>query len=283
MTSAAKLPAMWGYRTRDVARLLGVTEAQVRAWVRAGLVKGRRGRRGELCFGFQDLVLLRAAAGLAAARLPARRLRRALSRLREQLPEGHALASVAIHADGDRVVVSDGRSRWQPDSGQALFDFEVREVASRVAPLSRRPSADLDAAGWYAWGRDLEDGAPERAREAYRHALRLDPSHAAAHLNLGRLLHEAGDAAAAEGEYRRALEARPRDPIALFNLGVALGDQGRLEEAVEAYCGALEADPAMVDAHHNAARLCERLGRRDAAFRHLRAVRRLAVPPAGPG
>ncbi len=282
MTVGAKLPPMWGYRTGDVARLLGVSATRVRGWVRAGLVKGRRGSRREFLFSFQDLVLLRAAAGLAAARVPPRRLRRALSRLRGQLPEGHSLASVAIATDGDRVVVSDGRSRWQPESGQALFDFEVREVASRVAPLSRRPSSDLDAAGWHAWGCDLEDGAPERALEAYERALSLDPGHAASHLNLGRLLHEAGDPAAAEDHYRRALAARPRDPTALFNLGVALGDQGRLEEAVDAYDRALDADPAMADAHQNAARLCERLGRRAAAIRHLRAVRRPGTPGSAP-
>jgi len=266
---------MWGYRTRDVARLLGVSEARVRGWARAGLVEPRRGRRGELRFRFQDLVLLRAAAGLTAARVGPGRVRRALARLRRQLPAGHELASMSIAADGRQVVVSDGRSRWQPESGQVLLDFEVRDVASRAAPLLRREPAGLDAESWYQWGCDLEDGAPEQAREAYRRALRLDPGHAHARLNLGRLLHEAGDAAAAEAEYRGALAARPGDATALFNLGVALGDQGRSEEALEAYERALESDPGLADAHHNAAALCERIGRRAAAIRHLRACRRL--------
>ncbi|HVP66721.1 MAG TPA: tetratricopeptide repeat protein [Anaeromyxobacteraceae bacterium] len=264
---------MWGYGTRDVARLVGVSEGRVRAWVRAGVVSPRRGSRGELRFAFQDLVLLRAAAGLSDARVPARRLRRTLRRLREQLPDGRALASVAVAADGERVVVSDGRSRWHPESGQALFDFSVREVAAEVAPLLRRSPSSLDADGWFAWACDLEDGAPAEAREAYRRALLLDPGHAGAHLNLGRLVHESGDAPAAERHYRRALETRPGDQTALFNLGVALGDQGRLEEALLAYGRALVADPGMADAHLNAARLCERLGRRAEAIRHLRAAR----------
>ena len=266
---------MWGYRTRDVARLVGVPEGRIRGWARAGLVSARRGARGELRFAFEDLVLLRAAAALSTARVPARRVRRTLRRLREQLPAGRALASVAVAADGERVVVSDGRSRWHPDSGQALFDFSVREVAAEVAPLLRR-APDLDADGWYAWACDLEDGAPLQAREAYRRALALDPGHAPSHLNLGRLLHEGGDAAAAEGHYRRALQARPGDATALFNLGVALGDMGRPEEALTAYEGALAVDPRMADAHHNAARLCERLGRRADAIRHMRAAREIA-------
>ena len=107
-------------------------------------------------------------------------------------------------------------------------------------------------------------------------ALALDASHPGANLNLGRLLHEAGDAGAAEAHYRRALEARPRDAVALFDLGVVLEDRGRLEEALGCYRQALDAEPAMADAHHNAARLCERLGRRAEAVRHLAALRRMA-------
>src|SRR5512139_2482004 len=117
---------MWGYRTRDVARMLGLPEARVRSLARAGLARSRRGPRGELRFSFEDLVLLRAAAGLFRARVPARRVRAALRRLRQELPEGHGLAGVAIAADGERVVVRQGGSLWRPESGQTVFDFEVR-------------------------------------------------------------------------------------------------------------------------------------------------------------
>jgi tetratricopeptide (TPR) repeat protein len=270
---------MWGYRTGDVARMLGLSEARVRGYARAGFVNARRGRRGELRFSFQDLVLLRAASGLLSSRVPPRRVRRSLSRLRQQLPDGHSLAAVRISADGDRVVVRDGRAAWNPDSGQGLLDFGVAEVAERVAPLlerAARPGSEpLDAGSWYAWGCDLEDGAPEQAKEAYRRVLALDPAHAGAHLNLGRLLHQGGDAAGAESHYRRALAAAPDDPIAAFDLGVALEDRGRDAEAPEAYRRALDADPGLADAHHNAARICERLGQGREAVRHLGAYRRL--------
>ncbi len=270
---------MWGYRTRDVARMLGISEAQVRAWVRLGFAGSRRGPRRELRFSFQDLVLLRAASGLLRAHVPARRVRRALAHLARQLPEGHSLASVRISAEGDRVVVRDGRTAWQPESGQALLDFGVADVAEKVAPLlahATRPGAEpLEAESWYAWGCDLEDGAPEQAKEAYLRALGLDPGHAGANLNLGRLLHEAGDPGAAESHYRRALASAPGDSIAAFDLGVALEDLGRPGEALAAYQRALESDPGMADAHHNAARLFERLGRRREALRHLGEYRRL--------
>ncbi|HEU4384719.1 MAG TPA: tetratricopeptide repeat protein [Anaeromyxobacteraceae bacterium] len=268
---------MWGYPTRDVARTLGLPESRVRSFARAGFARPRRGPRGELRFSFEDLVLLRAAAGLLRARVPPRRVRQALRRLRQELPEGHGLAGVSIAADGERVVVRQGGALWRPESGQTVFDFEVKDLAEKVAPLLDRPAANraLAAADWYEWGCDLEDGAPEQAKGAYRRALALDPAHPGANLNLGRLLHGAGDPGAAEVHYRRALLARPGDAVALYDLGVALEDRGRLEEALGCYRRALEIEPAMVDAHHNAARLCERMGRRAEVVRHLAALRRL--------
>lgn len=271
---------MWGYRARDVARMLGLSVGQVRSYVRAGFLQARRGPRGELRFSFQDLVLLRAAGGLLSARVPARRVKRALEKLRAQLPEGTPLAGVRIVAEGDQVVVRDGGSKWQPESGQVLFDFEVSGIAEKVAPLVRKAVKKKDADGltgedWYRWACDLEDGAPEQAKEAYRRAVELDPEQADAHVNLGRLLHESGDALGAEAHYRRALELRPDDATAAFNLGVALEDQKRDAEAVQAYELALKSDPTAADAHFNAARLYERLGERAAALRHLGAYRKL--------
>jgi tetratricopeptide (TPR) repeat protein len=220
-----------------------------------------------------------------AARVPPRRIRRVLQRLRDQLPEGRALTGVRITMEGSRIVVEDGTKRWQPESGQILFDFGVAELARKVAPLARRAfrqarqaeveGEEFTADDWYEWACELDPAAPEEAREAYARALELDPDHADAHVNLGRLLHESGDAAGAEPHYRRALASRPDDAIAAFNLGVALEDLGRLEQALEAYEKAVEIDPENADAHFNAAALAEKLGQTAVALRHLRTYRKL--------
>jgi tetratricopeptide (TPR) repeat protein len=275
------LPA-GGYSTKDVAALLGLSIAQVRSYVRAGFLAPRQGPRGEYYFSFQDLVLLRTAKGLLASRVPRRRVRLALQNLREQLPRERALTGVRISAQGHHVVVRDGADVWNPESGQAFFDFELAELAREAATLPLRaqpPAAPPDqppgAADWYVRGEELEDDAPEEAMAAYRRALELDARLADAHLNLGRLLHERGEAAAAEEHYRQALAVRPDDATAVFNLGVALQDLGRLSEAAEAYESALEIDRELADAHFNLSGLYETLGEREAAFRHLRTYRTL--------
>src|SRR5436305_1352586 len=69
---------MGGYGAREVAKMLGLSLGQVRAFVRAGFLDPERGPRRELRFSFQDLVLLRSAQGLVSARIAPRRVRRAL-------------------------------------------------------------------------------------------------------------------------------------------------------------------------------------------------------------
>jgi len=285
---AAGFPA-GGYSTKDAAALLGLSTTQVRSYVRAGFLSPPQGARGEYSFSFQDLVLLRTAKALLAARVPRRRVRLSLQNLRGQLPDGRALTGVRISAQGHQVVVRDGGELWNPESGQALFDFEVaalaREATTRelrafsTAPAAGDAGGEPGAADWFARGEELEaEGAPgavAAAMAAYRRAIASEPGLADAHLNLGRLLHEQGKMGEAEQCYRQALAARPGDATAAFNLGVALQDLGRLAEAAEAYEAALALDPTLADAHYNLAGLYEQQGEREAAFRHLRTYRTL--------
>ncbi len=272
---------MFGYRARDVARLVGLPEAEVRRYAREGLVPARRGPRGAWRFSFQALVLLRVAAQLSRASIPAARLRRALRRLRQQLPADRALAGVHVFADREQVVVRDGGAAWHPESGQLLIDFDVREVTSRVASLVRDASDSAaparEAGEFYDWACDLEPGAPEEAVAAYRKTLELEPMHSGAHLNLGRLLQERGELAAAESHYRQALASPGYVALAAFNLGTVLEDRSQPDRALEAYRSALAAEPGLADAHFNAARLLEASGRKAEALRHLATYRRLVA------
>jgi tetratricopeptide (TPR) repeat protein len=271
------------YTTRDVAKLLGLSEAQVRSHARVGYLSPDRGPRNSYRFSFQDLVLLRAAKALSEARLAPRRIRRALRTLTRQLPAGRSLSGLRISSEGDRIVVRDGNQTWNPESGQLLLDFHIAELADRAGPTARRlarrarrSDEPLTAEQWYSLGVDLESAAPQEARDAYTRAVALDPRHASARVNLGRWLQEDGHPELAAAEYRAALAAQPRHPTAAFNLGTALEELGRRAEAIEAYRRALEADDRFADAHFNLARLYEQTGKRAAALRHLKAYKTLS-------
>src|SRR2546428_13595978 len=126
---------MKGYTSRDVAKLLGLTVAQVRGFAHDGFLTPGRGPRGELLFSFQDLVILRTAKGLVAARIPTRRIRRALRRPRTELPRGRPLPELRIAAEGHRIVVGDGGSTWSPESAQLPIAFAIPDLAPPARPL----------------------------------------------------------------------------------------------------------------------------------------------------
>ncbi len=275
---------MKGYAAKDVAKLLGLSPTQVRAFARSGFLQQGRASRGEFRFSFPDLVLLRAAKGLAEARIPLARITRALRKLRQQLPAGRPLSAVRITAEGDRIVVHDGATAWNPESGQVMLDFAVSELATRAAPLARRAAqaardaeAEMGADEWYDLGFDLEAVDVAEARDAYRRALELDPHHADAHVNLGRLLQEGGEAAQAASHYLLALAVRAKDATAWFNLGIALEDMKRRSDAIKAYEQAIGIEPQLADAWFNLSRLYEAAGKRAAALRSLSKYRILVA------
>ena len=271
---------MLGYTVREVARALGMTERQVRSFARSGLVEPGRGPRNEYRFSFRDLVVLRAASELTTARLHPRTVRRAMRKLREQLPEGRSLAELRIETEGEEIVVRERDTLWNPHSGQTVLGFSVADVAAQTASLLPRiaseeidPDTD-DPEEWYNLACDLEAVSPEEAERAYRRAIELDPEYIDALINLGHLAHAAGRTEEAELLFRRTIEVDPDHPVGWYNLGVALEDRGRRKEAVAAYLEAVRLSPGHASAHFNLSRLYEGMGAKAHAIRHLAEYRR---------
>jgi tetratricopeptide (TPR) repeat protein len=268
-----------GYSLRDVVKLLGLSPSIVRRLIVAGFVTPARGPRRAYRFGFQDLVVLRAAQGLLEARIPSTRILRALRRLRAQLPEQAPLAGLRIEAAGEDVVVREGDARWRPEDGQYVFGFQIESKGGQLAfPAAEAKPGAAPGAPWFEQALALEGDDAEKAVAAYREAIASDAKDLGAYVNLGRLLHERGRLEEAEAVYRQGLSKAGRDGTLLFNLGVLLEDRGRLKDAIASYGAALAADPGMADAHFNLARLYEAQGRRQEAVRHLSAFRKLTAP-----
>ena len=284
------------YSMRDVERVLQLPRSTLQGLVRLGFVRPSRGARRQYLFSFQDLIILRAARALMQANIPRRRIRSSLGQLRERLPEAVPLSGLAICAVGDRVVVREGSNHWQADDGQYLLGLDVsvqngtlrviehrrsRAAAPVAAPAADDPNATANrptsADEWFAEALRLEGIDHDAAIDAYASAAELDPRNTPAWINWGRLLHESGEARAAERVYRRALEHCGADSLLLFNLGVALEDLGDKDGALAAYHAAISEDPNLADCHYNLARLYESAGKTQHAIRHLGQYRRLVT------
>jgi tetratricopeptide (TPR) repeat protein len=261
-----------------------VPVSRIAAWTRSGLLSPERSPSGDLRYGFQDIVLLRAARRLVDAEVPIRRVRRALESLRDQLPVGRPLSALRLSARGSHVLVEDERGTWEADSGQLqlgldqpVADERFAARAALIEPVAAEVEVDSAEAAraWFERALDLEQESPAEAMTAYRRALDVDPEFADAHLNLGRLLHEDGDPGSALDEYLAAAGCEPSCARARYNVGVALEDLGRPDEAIEAYGAALALEQELATAHFNLARLLEARGRNLDALQHLAASKRL--------
>jgi tetratricopeptide (TPR) repeat protein len=267
---------MHSYGVRDVEKLLRLPRSTIRTLIAAGFVSPARGPRNAWRFSFQDLIVLRTAQALADAHVPHRRITKSVKELRRHLPESMPLSGLSIGAVADRVVVKEGASRWQAESGQYLLEFEG-DPADGSLSVIERAQAMLIPSGedGFQEGVALERVDGDAAIRAYKKVLAADPAHLDAAINLGRLLHEVGRLAESERVYRDALKAGGKDPVLLYNLGVLLEDLGRKVDAVDAYERALRGNASLADCHYNLALLQRELGRPKEAIRHMSQYRRL--------
>jgi tetratricopeptide (TPR) repeat protein len=277
---------MQTYSASDIERILRLSRSTLRALIKNGFVKPARGARRELRFSFQDLIVLRAARALIEARIPRRRINKSLQDLRRHLPQEAPLSGLSISAVGDQVVVREGKSHFQVDSGQYVLGFDVSVEAGVLRVVERREEQPIsepnardapDAEDLFDQALELEQSDPRKAPAVYEQVVSVDPDNCAAWINWGRLLHEQNRKREAEDVYQRALKQCGPDPVLMFNLGVLLEDLGRTSAALDAYQTAITEDPSLADGHFNLARLYEALGKPQHAIRHLGAYRRLTT------
>lgn len=102
-----------------------------------------------------------------------------------------------------------------------------------------------------------------KAEAEFATAVRLKPTYADAHYNLGNALAENGKLDEAEAAYRRSLQLRGRYPKSFYNLGNTLKKLGRRDEAIEAYQNAVRLNPDYLIAYINLGNTLQLQGRID--------------------
>jgi len=119
------------------------------------------------------------------------------------------------------------------------------EAADRAVALAPRA-----AHAWVARGTVLAGGQRLRlAREAYEHALSIDPADAEAHRELGRVLMLQGNMSAAESHLLRSVELAPEEYSPLVDLGELELNQRAFGQSCRALDLALSMNPRLPRAY----------------------------------
>jgi Tfp pilus assembly protein PilF len=112
----------------------------------------------------------------------------------------------------------------------------------------------------------------DKAEASLRRALSLDPTNAAANLNLGMLLAEVGKMPEAEQAFRAVFKADPKSAQAAYNLGIMLA-KDQPEEALTWSSRAAELRPDNPQYGYTYAFYLYRAGQLDEALKTIRRVR----------
>ncbi len=203
----AAIPAVSEYSIRDVQRTLGLSRGMIRSLIESRYVTPKLGPHRSYRFSFSDLVVMRTAHDLIAAKVPARRVSRALKGLRAQLPEEPPLAALRVRALGDRVVVQDGTTQWDAGTGQYVLDFSVSSQGANLRMLPAAPQSEDSAEDWFARACELEERNDPGAIATYQRAIEADAGFPDSYVNLGRLLQDRGRLREAEAVYQKGHRA----------------------------------------------------------------------------
>lgn len=255
----------------QLARILGVSPARVRVWVRRGLLRPTRTVHRLAYFDFRQAAGAREIWRLLQAGVPLERLRRSLRLLQGALGGiEEPLLQLSLLEDGRGLLARLEDGRLVDPRGQLHFPFGD-PGASEKQPLrmERRPRSADD---WFALALDREDaGLFEEAAEAYREALLAGGPEPEICFNLGNTLYGLGRVEQAAERFRQAVELDGAYVEAWNNLGNVLWDLDETDCAIRAYQRALEIEPGYADVHYNLAEILHEKGFAGEARLHWRA------------
>jgi len=262
------------YARTDLLRILQITPRQLGSWEKAGLVASSAD------YSFFDLLQVKKVRDLCAKKVRPAVIRQSLEAMQKQVAGlDNPLLQATAYTSGHRVAFRHEGKLVEPIAGQFMFDFAGNQKVLTRTPIQAVPTKfdATSAAELFTRGIALEEDPNTQAQAiaTYEQVLKLDPNHAAAHINLGTLHYNRQDYALAEEHYRKAIAADPRYALAHFDLGNVLDETGRVAQAIITYNTALQLAPTYADAHYNVALAYEKIKEPRKALRHWQAYLRL--------
>ena len=284
------VPAGERFGPEQVCRMLAISERQLTAWERQGLVQpsgqgtenreqgrskqAKQDASKDRYYTFSDIITLKTLLQLRRNGVPAARLRMAHAALKSKLAEVEKpWSELQIKGSGKNLTVQFQGATMEAITGQLLLDYAPRDRQdgkARVRPFqrarnrSKRSQAEKKAIAerFFMAGLryDSAEGSTQKAIHAYQKAVEMNPEAVGAFINLGTIYYNLGQLDAAESCYLAALSLDPGYALVHFNLGNVFDEQKEFEKARHHYEEAVRLDPAYPDPRYNLALVCEKLG-----------------------
>jgi tetratricopeptide (TPR) repeat protein len=259
------------FSTRAAARILAVSPDRIRYWVRRRLLNPAVQRGRKYRFAFDDLLMMRMAKELLPGRSRLGRVQRYFDKARNLLERERPLTALKFHNEDGRIVIRDGDSLFEIDSGQMLLRFAPKaagKIDDRLAAVRARTRFEEI--------KRVAESDSSRAMALCQELLRCEPANFELLLQMAALQERQGDLNEALRHLQGAAAILPERIEVHLKLGLLYRRMGSLEEATASFTRALGCDPASLEAHRNLAELYERMGRKRDALRHLSALKRLS-------
>jgi len=287
------------FTVKDISRLFGLSDSRIRYWAQTGFIGPSIRRNNRRLYSFSDLIGIKVARDLLESGLSLQRVRKNLASLRSLLPDvDRPLSRLRVQSDGERMWVHAEEASFDVTSGQMLLELstgDLQDDVVRILDLARPPHQNRPpkpppeepgqevhphrtAYRWFLTGLAAHQHREtlEEAMAAYRRALDLDPSLAAAHTNLGIACFDKGQLGQARVHFERALALDPDQPEARYNLANLYEQENQLELAIAEFRRVVASRPEFADAHFNLAIALEKVGSRVQSADHFRHYLRLS-------
>lgn len=258
------------FSTRMAARILAISPARIRYWVKRKLVSPTVTRGRNYQFSFEDLLRMRLTKELLPSGRRVLALQQCFERLGRVMDQSRPLTALKLYQRDGHILARDGAAQFEADSGQLLLAFNSaagQPVSQLDGPARMRRLLQTAA--------ELEETNPLRALKLYHEYLEHEPEDSAIHRRLSRLFETNGDLIGAIRHLEAVARLEPGEAEVHFDLGVMFRKQSDLPRAESNFLRALECDSDLIEAHLHLAEIYERQGRPRDSFRHLSAAHRL--------
>jgi len=260
------------YTTEQLSRILDIPKAELRRWVRIGLIQPVKVVKRLAWFDFRHVVQARNLHRLTERGVSPQQIAKSIEQMREWLPDGEGLLSQLEALAKNDVVVQLDSGRYADSHGQLMlpFDDSGPEAETGPHPASESPITPFEAPSldWFTRGVQAEEaGDLDEAVLAYTRALEERGPNPDLYFNLGNVHFGLELIARAAQNYLEAVKLDGEFVEAWNNLGNALSELGEFEEAIVAFERALAIEPEYAEALSNLAEVLLEVGRTSDARR----------------